>query len=891
MQSSQNPGSGEVTRIGRFEIVGLLGRGGMGVVYRGVDKDLNREVAIKTLTGNICNDPDMLARFYSEGRKTGSFKHPNIVTVYELGDDNGVPYIAMELVEGTPLDKLIRPDQPPPLIECLRIVEELCSALTYAHRRNVIHRDVKPANIFVQPDGRVKLLDFGIARLAENRSQELNLTRPGVVIGTLDYMAPERLEGKPLDGRSDIFAAGVVLYQLVCGALPFAGEDYVVMNRIMNEPHPPLSGRRKEFPPAYDAVIDRALAKAPGDRYGTAEELAAELATMIADIEHEQALQLLPEAKRLMEAQDLIRARALLLQLTKIRTPHTAEARELLAVIQQQLTQRQRDERVMQIRAQADTLITSGELDKGLVILEEGLQIAPADTGFIKLRRRIEKEKEKQKRVSDYLRLADGARQEGDFQGAISLARKAVKVDKSNSKSFALLNSLLKEAEDAERQAEVKALLLSGRKELGSARFSEALEILEKVERLDPDNFELALLRRDADSGLQQIQRKKLVAQLEIEAAAAVSLEQLQQASHKIREAAASMPSEYALIVVLGRIDRQIREQETRRIVEETNQACLNLLPRQALALVQKRRHELPSDQHLLALEGLLTERVKQQTSEDRRDEYLSQAREALSNRLYPEAIRILEKCQQECIATGEIESLLEFARREENEHRREDLLHGRIVRAQSLIADYEFNEAVEFLKGALDENEEASLRVLLDQAIENRETLLHQADAALASAAKLTRAGKFAEAAQFLQAQLPAVRRLSRVQAAEAGLADEQLQATFRMVGRAYTILETEPAAAESTMNWVSSAMCDSTYADSISNAFKTRVRAFGDRRIGELISSCKVVLRNGDRGRACELIQEASSIVACAGPQAQSDWQAFTQQAARPGRASYRE
>src|SRR5580658_102116 len=325
VDSAENPNSGEITRIGRYDIVGLLGRGGMGVVYRGIDKALGREVAIKTLTGGISSDPEMLARFYEEGRKTGSFKHPNIVTVYDLGDHNCIPYIAMELVEGNPLDKLLQRGEPIPMVECLRIVEELCAALSYAHHNNVIHRDVKPANIFVQPDGRVKLLDFGIARLEENKSGEINLTRPGHIIGTLGYMAPERLRDKPVDGRSDIFAAGVVLYQLVCGQLPFTGEDSVVMQRIVNEPHAPLSSKCKDCPVALDPIVDRALAKSPDDRYSTAEDLGSDLAALIADIRPEEAMKLLPEAKRLMEAQDLTLARAVLLQLLKVRTNHTPE--------------------------------------------------------------------------------------------------------------------------------------------------------------------------------------------------------------------------------------------------------------------------------------------------------------------------------------------------------------------------------------------------------------------------------------------------------------------------------------------------------------------------------------------------------------------------------------
>jgi serine/threonine-protein kinase len=240
-----------------------------------------------------------------EGRKTGSSKHPNNLDVHEAGEQQGIPYIAMESVEGEPLEKAIQAEELPPMVECLRIVEELCSALAYAHQTGVIHRDVRPANIFVQPDGRVKLVDFGIVRLGERKSKNLSLSRDEHVIEELAYMAPERLQNKPLDARSDIFAVGVVLYQLVSGQLPFSGNEAVMMQRILNESHAPLSTLRKDCPPGLDAIVDRTLAKLPEDRYATADELAADLATIIADIRHKGAPQLSPEAKRLTEAQEL----------------------------------------------------------------------------------------------------------------------------------------------------------------------------------------------------------------------------------------------------------------------------------------------------------------------------------------------------------------------------------------------------------------------------------------------------------------------------------------------------------------------------------------------------------------------------------------------------------
>ncbi len=252
------PNAGPVTRIGKYEIIEELGHGGMGVVYRGIDKAIGREVAIKTLTEGFAEDPSMLSRFYDEVRITGNLNHPSIVTVYEVGDENGTPFIVMECVKGLSLDKILAAHEEMTLADRLRIVEQTCSALGYAHQNNVIHRDVKPANIFVLPDGNTKLLDFGIARL-EKRDQEHGHTRVGHLIGTIPYMAPERLRGETLDGRSDIFSAGVVLYQLIAGRLPFTGNDTVLMQKILHEMPPSMADLGVECPREVESIIERHL--------------------------------------------------------------------------------------------------------------------------------------------------------------------------------------------------------------------------------------------------------------------------------------------------------------------------------------------------------------------------------------------------------------------------------------------------------------------------------------------------------------------------------------------------------------------------------------------------------------------------------------------------------
>jgi serine/threonine-protein kinase len=844
VDSPESKPAAELTRIGKYDVVGILGRGGMGVVYRAVDRHLGREVAIKTLTEGINSDPGMLARFYDEGRKTGSFKHPNIVTVYELGDDNGMPYIVMELVEGDPLDKLIRSGEPIPMVECLTIVEELCSALGYAHRNNVIHRDVKPANIFVQPDRRVKLLDFGIARLEEKRSHDLSLTLPGYIIGTVSYMAPERLLNKPLDRRSDIFAAGVVLYELLAGEPPFSGDELSVMQKILNEPHPPLTSKRKGCPASIDPIIDRALAKSPDDRYSTAEEMAADLTTAIAEIRQDQAQELLPEAKRLVEAQEFTRARAVLQQLLKIQSKQT-EARELLGEVQRQLGLRHREERIQHIRQQAERLFDDKEFDKSLALVIEGLGMDSANPELTKLRQRVEKEKKKQEGVREYMLLADSARREGDYPSAIAAARKAVKSDKANSKAIALFNLLIKESEEVERRAEVKALIESARGELIGRRYIEAIELLKKAELLDPAYPELQLLLGDANSGLEQVRRRELIDQLECEASSAAGLDGLQQVARAIQEAMANLPAESGLIRLNAQVERQIRGLENRKFVDDAVQSCRDLAPRKALELVQKARQSFPGDERLLGLERLLTERLRQQTVEERRSEYLSRAREAISGGRYADAVHILDVCREEGIATDEICSLLDFASHEAAESEQQSVLRSRVARAQSLIGDSAYEEAIEFLEAALQQNDDAALRLLLEQASAARESLRKQVEAGLASAQRLVRSGRCAEAIELLEGQPPLVRRSARVRAAEAVLQEEQQQAAFRMMGRAYAVVETDIPAGENTVRRVAAALGKSTFAESMAEAFRARIRVSSHGMVANLVGKCKIMLR----------------------------------------------
>jgi eukaryotic-like serine/threonine-protein kinase len=256
-------------KIGKYVIQGVLGKGAMGVVYKAFDPHIERVVAIKTVRKDLV-DPDLavqlMARFQNEARAAGRLLHPNIVSVYEYGEDEVHAFIAMEYVEGTGLREYLNRKASFDLGQIVAIVSQLLLALDFAHERGVVHRDVKPANLILSTGGALKVADFGIARVDTS-----NLTNAGVVMGTPSYMSPEQCQGKDVDGRSDLFNTGVVLYELLTGEKPFPGSIEAIAFKICYEDaRPPSEISKLEIPPALDAIVAMALAKDPAARFQSA---------------------------------------------------------------------------------------------------------------------------------------------------------------------------------------------------------------------------------------------------------------------------------------------------------------------------------------------------------------------------------------------------------------------------------------------------------------------------------------------------------------------------------------------------------------------------------------------------------------------------------------------
>ncbi|HZZ94695.1 MAG TPA: serine/threonine-protein kinase [Usitatibacter sp.] len=272
------------SHFGRFRVLGELGRGAMGVVYRAEDATLGRVVAVKTisLSGSSKQERDVHeARFLQEARAAASLAHPTIITIYEMGREGDTAFIAMELLEGRELREMIRDVSLAPA-ESLRIIATVAEGLAYAHQHGVIHRDIKPGNIMVLPDGRVKIMDFGIARHREPMVK----TQTGVLLGSPQYMSPEQIVGKPFDHRADLFALGLVLYEMLTGVKPFAGEDIPDLTfKVANMAATPPSHLAPDLPPVIDMIVARALKKIPGERYQSGADLARDLRAALPEVE------------------------------------------------------------------------------------------------------------------------------------------------------------------------------------------------------------------------------------------------------------------------------------------------------------------------------------------------------------------------------------------------------------------------------------------------------------------------------------------------------------------------------------------------------------------------------------------------------------------------------
>jgi GNAT superfamily N-acetyltransferase/predicted Ser/Thr protein kinase len=875
-------------RIGKYEVIHMLGRGGMGVVYRARDPRIGRDVAIKTLTAGYSGEPEMLKRFYQEAGNTGNLRHPNIVTVYDFGDEEGLPYIVMEFLEGAPLDKLIRENQLLHMSEKLAIMEQVCLALSYAHGQGMIHRDVKPANIIVQPDGVVKLLDFGIARSGGMTSTgttagtDPGFTHTGTLIGTPAYMAPERLRGERFDGRSDIFAAGVVLYQFLAGALPFAAEYPANINQILHDAAPPLGKYLSSYPPQLDEIIARSLAKDPQQRYASASEMSADLHVIGKKLQSQRLNQLVADARTAVKKEDYVAARSILGEVLHA-DPKLASARKLMSGVERYFNEQKLKQELDEIKRRAQEALDARRWDEAQFLCADILKLHPEDADATALLQLAEAGQQTREQMQQLLRDAEAARRGGDFNAARQMAGKAADLDPSDSRIQAICKILEHEAYEARRKEELRSLLKRVHDQIAAGHLTDASGVLAEAETLSSSDPDLIRLKDELIERLRKEERQRLLQNLRTQAETAITLDQLQAVMASVESALEKHPTEPSLLGLRLKIEPRLREQENRKLIAEVSEACLKLSSTDALARLRDALSRLPGNSELLALESAISQRLTREQRETLLAQYLSKAHELLGDHLYLETVKVLEECQNHGFTSREISELLEMARSAAAERISQELVERNFLEAKALLEEENYDAVLKLLPPILQRVDEPALRRLLDEATRKQQGIEDRVEKLMISVRNYWELGLFDVVVGLIAAEPSGVRRKPTVSEAlersRRFLADDA--ANCETIGSVYALLP-EAECAIAYQRVATGVGPHSPDVAAIGQRLGKRVRGAIDGRINEKLEAAREALRSEQQDLAHDLLEEASAWLASASPDVQGEFKAAQEQLA---------
>jgi serine/threonine-protein kinase len=864
------------TKIGKYDIVGVLGRGGMGVVYRARDSRIGRDVAIKTLTEGFVGNPDMLKRFYQEAGHTGNLSHPNIVIIHDFGDEDGLPYIVMQYVDGDPLDKLIREGAPLHFSEKLYIIEQVCSALAYAHLQGIVHRDVKPANIIVQRDGLVKLLDFGIAR-TDQQKMDGTMTRTGTLVGTPAYMAPERLQGSAFDGRSDIFSVGVVLYQFVTGALPFDAQYPAILDQILHQDPPPFSKYLASYPTQLDQVIQHSLAKKPADRYAQASDMATDLNAISAELRSQRISDLLTDAHSSIDSKDFVQAKQYLRQALRLDSHHT-DAKSLMAKVNEYITAQEIRRRVEQLIKSAEEALKAREWDHAKALCAEGLGLDHGRAEFTSLLERANTGKELREKIQRLLREAEEARNAGNYDSASACAKKASSLDPSDSRILAMYRALEKEAEDERRRVQVRKLLQKAQEDLTALRLDEAERSLTEVEKLDPSDPDLVRLKDEVAEAARQGERKRLVLALHERSLGAFTLEQIQSVMRDIRDALEKFPTEPILVRLKMQLEPRLKEHFEKRLVADLSESYKQLPAEEALARVREGLQQLPGNPDLLRLEDALSRKAAKRQREMVFGQYLAQARSLLDDNLYLEAVKVLEHAEREGFSSPELTELMEMAKAAAAKRIFQDLVERSFLEAKQLLADQNYEAVMRLLPPVLERVEEPSLRRQLDEASQMQRVLEERIEHIVARADGLCRLGLSDVAIGLIgHEESKGVKDAKRVQRAiqscQADLNREGLK--LSSLGGIYAALENPDSVStceQITLDHSEEGKPSNT--TEVESHLAARLHVIADQKVTKSIDASRHSLASDDPALAEKQLQSASVWLSHSNPDLQTEW-----------------
>lgn len=772
-------------KLGKYEVLGELGHGAMGVVYRARDPFINRLVALKTITTGVADDPAMLQRFYREAQSAGGLQHPNIVTIYDMGEAGALPYIAMELVEGENLDQVIARRSGLPITLKLVYAMQACRAFDYAHKRGIVHRDIKPGNVMVNKDGTVKVVDFGIARVLET-----SRTQTGMLIGTFAYMSPEQYHGEHADERSDIWSFGVLFYELLAYQKPFTGPTPAsLMHSICNEDPTPLIKVLPECPKELELAVSKMLRKLPSERYQSMEDVLLDLDPICRTLQSQAVADLLGQTHQLFDEKRFAEARDLARQAVQLESTNQ-EARRMLDKANAELKRILNRPKVQQFVEKGQALLGAGKLQEAKVAAEHALQL---DSNFMpaeELQRAIHAELDRVRMITEWLETAKQHIAEGLPNEAESLLAKVLEAEPSNAQAQNLQQQALKEQAEREKarrllqglqqarelwtqqnydeclkllenfgsefpgEEEVARLfetvrddqleqrrrqgLLQSRNLLTSGRHEDAIVLLSGLQKQFPSDEEIPLLLEDVRKdqmnqlrlrGLaearsllaagkyescislltslsedfpeeqeipnlretaQQNQAEQLRQQGITEASKLLAARQYQECMARLTTLEKQFPGNKEVVALQESVREEQAEQEKQHRLEEARSLRAARRYDECSALLLALEKRFPADQEILALQNAVAE----DCSKQKRMRAQEHARNFLASKNYEESLAVLASLQQEFPDDDETRRLLESARKEQAEHRKQQAL----AQARDLLAARHYDESIGLL-------------------------------------------------------------------------------------------------------------------------------------------------------------------------------------------------
>ncbi len=742
-------------RLGDYEVKFEIGRGAFGRVYLGFDPRVQRQVAIKVMSGDA--EESMITRFRTEAAAAGNLDHENIVTVHGYGEDQGNHYLVMEYLKGQDLQQVIKKKQALTLLQKVNIMSQVAEGLRCAHLNGVVHRDVKPANIMVLTDGKVKIMDFGIARV--QRDGGTRVTKYGLMIGTVSYMAPEQLTGSEADALCDIWAYGVIYYELLTGHHPFQAEGLgPIMYKVTSTTPPPASSLCPECPMALDRMIGRLLSKDRDHRYQSFEDIQFDSAPVLRELRSQQAAAWLDETVLLLRAQRLDEAQAKMRECLDL-DPSNEEARRIREVVQEQIRQRTLRPRMAALVRQAEIEAARRSYANAIRSIDSALRLAPSDSKVREYREKVEAE---WRRVEQAVQLTEKARQQlelEDLSGALEIVNSAVAADPGSPEAAELLARVRKEIQAREQQRHLGDALNQAEVLLAIGALDDAGALLKRLAKENPGSPEVAQMLARLAQQKDEEERQRHV-RSEVSACQALLREgKIDPAIERLDGLVREFPAINQPRELLAFAQAELRAQQAARASEKIIREARQLIEQKsfspALKLLEQGLRTYPNEPRLLELMGGIASSHEESEKARVREDQMIRYREIREEGRLDEACALLETLRSEYPDSeawlSEHQALLALIR----ERDKERAIRHALEKGKELLEGGHPASTIQLLEGTMaTAGHEPDLDELLGRAVAVQAEIERRNDVSsrASRAAEYERAGEWDAALALLQ-------------------------------------------------------------------------------------------------------------------------------------------